>query len=151
MANLSYKQGFRDDFKYCHHRYSCYPSLGKFSGRYHTLISYRYGLNIIVVSQTAQGQLIGCGWKWKMANTSNLTEQTKCAKIDDNTRGLLMTIRQALIMMLGALEDFLGLPRSIIPKHKRNWIATGRKPSGAFSVERETTLRRVRRFVFIME
>ena len=31
----------------------------------------------------------------------------------------LMSIRQALIMILGALEDYLGLERSIIPRRKR--------------------------------
>jgi len=35
------------------------------------------------------------------------------------TRALLICIRQALIMVLGALEDYLELPRSITPKHKR--------------------------------
>lgn len=34
-------------------------------------------------------------------------------------RVLLMTIRQALLMILGALEDFLGLDRSVVPKHRR--------------------------------
>jgi hypothetical protein len=34
-------------------------------------------------------------------------------------RTLLMTIRQALIMILGALEDYLGEERSIIPRRKR--------------------------------
>jgi hypothetical protein len=30
-----------------------------------------------------------------------------------------MTVRQALIMILGALEDYLGLERSIVPRHRR--------------------------------
>lgn len=30
-----------------------------------------------------------------------------------------MSLRQALIIALGALEDYLGMPRSIIPKHER--------------------------------
>lgn len=30
-----------------------------------------------------------------------------------------MAIRQALIMILGAIEDMLGIERSIIPKHKK--------------------------------
>jgi hypothetical protein len=34
-------------------------------------------------------------------------------------RALLMTVRQALIMLLGAVEDYLGMPRSVQPKHKR--------------------------------
>lgn len=35
------------------------------------------------------------------------------------TRTFLMTVRQALIMILGALEDYLGLERSIVPRHRR--------------------------------
>ncbi len=35
------------------------------------------------------------------------------------TRTLLMAVRQALIMILGALEDYLGLERSIVPRHRR--------------------------------
>ena len=31
----------------------------------------------------------------------------------------LMTVRQCLIMVLGALEDLLDLPRSIVPRRKR--------------------------------
>jgi hypothetical protein len=38
---------------------------------------------------------------------------------DERTRTLLMTCRQVLLMLLGALEDYLGLERSVIPKHKR--------------------------------
>jgi len=33
---------------------------------------------------------------------------------------LLITIRQALIMVLGAIENFLGMERSITPKRKRD-------------------------------
>jgi len=32
---------------------------------------------------------------------------------------LLMAIRQSLIIAIGALEDYLGVERSIIPKRKR--------------------------------
>jgi len=39
--------------------------------------------------------------------------------IDDSTRVLLLSFRQALLMILGALEDYLQLPRSITPKHLR--------------------------------
>ena len=35
-------------------------------------------------------------------------------------RVLLMALRQALIIALGALEDYLNLERSIIPRRKRN-------------------------------
>jgi len=38
---------------------------------------------------------------------------------DTRQRVLLMAIRQALIMALGALEDYLGLDRSIVPRHRR--------------------------------
>lgn len=31
-----------------------------------------------------------------------------------------MAVRQSLIIALGALEDYLELPRSIVPRHKRN-------------------------------
>lgn len=34
-------------------------------------------------------------------------------------RRLLMVARQVTIMLLGALEDYLGLERSIIPRHRR--------------------------------
>lgn len=34
-------------------------------------------------------------------------------------RTFLMAVRQATIIFLGALEDLLGLERSIIPRHKR--------------------------------
>ena len=36
-----------------------------------------------------------------------------------DTRALYMAIRQALLIALGALEDYLGLERSVIPKHSR--------------------------------
>jgi len=38
---------------------------------------------------------------------------------ESKTRILLMALRQALIIMLGAIEDYLEMERSIIPKHKR--------------------------------
>lgn len=37
----------------------------------------------------------------------------------EKQRILLMTMRQCLIMLLGALEDYLELERSIVPRHKR--------------------------------
>lgn len=37
----------------------------------------------------------------------------------DRTYTLLMSIRQALIMILGAIEDYLGKQRSIVPRRKR--------------------------------
>lgn len=38
----------------------------------------------------------------------------------DRERTLLMAKRQAIIMELGAIEDYLGLERSILPRHKRD-------------------------------
>jgi len=38
---------------------------------------------------------------------------------DDRQRTLLMAVRQALIIALGAIEDYLGLARSIVPRRKR--------------------------------
>jgi len=40
-------------------------------------------------------------------------------QVDDKTRVLLYAVRQALLMLLGALEDFMEIERSVIPKHKR--------------------------------
>ena len=39
--------------------------------------------------------------------------------MSEQQRQFLTTLRQCLIMMLGALEDYLGMERSIIPKRKR--------------------------------
>jgi hypothetical protein len=39
--------------------------------------------------------------------------------MDDRTKQFWIHIRQALIIILGALEDYLGLPRSIIPRRKQ--------------------------------
>jgi len=39
--------------------------------------------------------------------------------VDTRTRTMLMSVRQALIMILGALEDYLDLERSIVPRKKR--------------------------------
>ena len=36
-----------------------------------------------------------------------------------DTRNLWMAIRQAIIIILGAIEEYLGLPKSITAKHKR--------------------------------
>lgn len=36
------------------------------------------------------------------------------------SRALLMSIRQALIIAIGAIEEYLGLERTITPKRKRN-------------------------------
>ena len=37
----------------------------------------------------------------------------------DCERVLLLSVRQALIIVLGAIETYLGMERSIVPKHKR--------------------------------
>lgn len=37
----------------------------------------------------------------------------------DKERVLWMSFRQALIIILGAIEDYLEMPRSVIPRHKR--------------------------------
>ena len=37
-----------------------------------------------------------------------------------NTRVLLIGLRQCLIMALGYLEDYLGMERTITPKHRRH-------------------------------
>ncbi len=39
--------------------------------------------------------------------------------MDAKTRQFLIRLRQAIIMILGALEEYLDLPRSITPKHKK--------------------------------
>ena len=40
-------------------------------------------------------------------------------ELTESERKWLMTIRQTLIMQLGAIEERLGLERSIVPKHER--------------------------------
>lgn len=42
--------------------------------------------------------------------------------MDPKTRALLLCVRSALIMTLGALEDFLGLPRSIPKKGRVSFL-----------------------------
>jgi hypothetical protein len=39
--------------------------------------------------------------------------------VGDRFRVFLMAVRQAIIISLGALEDYLEIPRSIIPRRKR--------------------------------
>jgi len=57
----------------------------------------------------------------EQARQSLLGADALCAmsELDGRTRTLLMCIRQAIIMALGAIEDYLGLQRSITPKRKR--------------------------------
>lgn len=40
----------------------------------------------------------------------------------DRTRTLLLSIRQALIIVLGAIEDYLSMERSIVPRRKRKAV-----------------------------
>lgn len=44
-------------------------------------------------------------------------------------RRLWMITRQALIMQLGAIEDYLDMPRSIVPRRKRDHERDERKAS----------------------
>lgn len=39
--------------------------------------------------------------------------------IENRTRVLLMAVRQGLIIILGGIEDYLEIERSITPRHKR--------------------------------
>jgi hypothetical protein len=41
------------------------------------------------------------------------------SEVPERQRTLLLAVRQALIMILGALEDWLEIERSIVPRHKR--------------------------------
>ena len=38
---------------------------------------------------------------------------------EEGLHKLLLAVRQALIIMLGAIEDFLEMQRSIVPRRKR--------------------------------
>jgi len=52
--------------------------------------------------------------------TSPLNGTVKCGTIvDARTVALLMVLRRCLIMALGAVEDYLGEERSIVPRRKR--------------------------------
>lgn len=46
-----------------------------------------------------------------------------------NTRYLLLIVRQALLAILGGIEDYLGLERSVIPKHRREGLDNKREPA----------------------
>ncbi len=37
--------------------------------------------------------------------------------VDTRTRVLLLAVRQALLIVLGAIETYLDMPRSVQPKH----------------------------------
>ena len=38
---------------------------------------------------------------------------------DVKTKALLLSVRQAIIIVLGAIEDYLSMERSIVPKHRK--------------------------------
>ena len=40
-------------------------------------------------------------------------------EISESERKWLMTVRQTLLMQLGAIEERLGLERSVVPKRKK--------------------------------
>ena len=46
-------------------------------------------------------------------------DSTPGMDVNDRTRTLLMAIRQAIIMALGAIEDYLQMRRSIVPRRER--------------------------------
>ena len=39
--------------------------------------------------------------------------------VDKRTRAFWLSVRQALLILLGALEDYLEMPRSVVPKHRK--------------------------------
>lgn len=49
--------------------------------------------------------------------------------MSEKDRAFWMAFRQALIIMLGAIEDRLGLPRSIVPRRKRRPVDMGERIS----------------------
>lgn len=54
-----------------------------------------------------------------MTLANSLLNQKQDCGIMSRERVLLMAVRQALIIALGALEDYLNLERSIVPQRKR--------------------------------
>lgn len=55
-----------------------------------------------------------------IVNLRSIVEDRQGEPRDD--RSLWMTRRQAIIMELGAIEDYLGMERSIVPKRKREQL-----------------------------
>lgn len=47
----------------------------------------------------------------------------------ESVRRLWLTRRQAIIMELGAIEDYLDMPRSIVPRRKREHEREERRAS----------------------
>ena len=54
-----------------------------------------------------------------MSAPIRITEQT-IERVPDANRTLMLSRRQALIIELGAIEDYLGMDRSIVPRRKRS-------------------------------
>lgn len=54
-----------------------------------------------------------------LVNISALKPSKDNANIEDKERAFLLTMRQALLMQLGAIEDRLNIERSVTPKHRR--------------------------------
>ena len=69
--------------------------------------------------------------------------ESKKGKMTDSTRCLLMSIRQALIMAIGAIEDFLEIQRSIVPRHKRKVSSRLQSPPGFEGDARELVRRQL--------
>lgn len=59
----------------------------------------------------------------RQAMTDAMEEMLKCNQadviIDNRTRVLLFAFRQALLMILGAIEDYMQIERSVVPKRKQ--------------------------------
>jgi len=49
-----------------------------------------------------------------------MTDTEREAAQQRKTQVLLLATRQACLMILGAIEDYLQMPRSVPPKHGRN-------------------------------
>jgi len=49
----------------------------------------------------------------------SLQNSAENVTVDQRQRALWFAVRQALIIILGAIEDYLGIERSIVPRHKR--------------------------------
>lgn len=52
--------------------------------------------------------------------TEDAIERGIGSPVDNASRALMLSRRQCLIIELGAIEDYLGMDRSIVPKRKRS-------------------------------
>jgi hypothetical protein len=48
-----------------------------------------------------------------------MLDDTRTLSADARTRLLLMTLREALLMVLRGIEDYLGMPRSVPTKREK--------------------------------